>query len=177
MEPPCLFVYVYKLYKGDKVRVMKKNEFKVILVVFLIMVLLLVLVILIKNGKNKTLKSESSNNQNENQEFVEIQQDGTKVNTSNKLKQDKTIDGLTITDISIKTKNNETILKATVKNPTNTVKGNYEVIIKIKDKDGNVIKQISGYINTTKAKEQSILSIKTSSDFANAYDFEIVKEK
>lgn len=164
---------------------MKKNEFKVILTIFLIMVLILVLVIVTKNRKNKNeqndtqnIKTEQNveNTQNKKEEYVEVKKDGTKVNTSNKLKQEKTVDGLTVSNITITEKDNETTLRATVKNSSNTVKGDYTVKLKIKDNQGNIIKEITGYINTVKANEQTTLSIKTSYDFANAYDFEIVKQ-
>ncbi len=150
---------------------MQKSKLKILIIGIVILLLIAGLIWLtIKN------RQTSQKNENTKEEFVKVEKDGTKVNISNKLKENKKIDELIITDISIKTKNNETILQANVKNLTNEIKGNYAIKLVIKDKAQNTIKEISGYINTIKPQEQTTLDIKTSYDFANAYDFEIMKQ-
>lgn len=48
--------------------------------------------------------------------------------------------------------------------------------MKIVDDQGNEIKKIAGYISYIEPQGKSTLSIKTSYDFANAYDFTIEKQ-
>lgn len=146
-----------------------KKRGKIIFLSLIICILLGILGFVLLNNNNKS-------NNDLNEEYVKVDKNGIKVNTSNKIKDEKQVDGLIIKDIKIQTKNKETILVATVKNPTNEKKGDYSVTIKIKDEEGNIIKEIGGYINTTYAKEETTLRIKTSYDFANAYDLEIEKD-
>jgi len=154
---------------------MKKEKNKRVVAILLI-ILLIVICIVVWIKSNDSTKNEQNISNISNEEFVKIENDGTKVNTSNKLKNDKKIDDLILTNIKIETKNNETIFEAIVKNTTNETKGDYPIKLKIKDKEGNIIKEVSGYISSIEANDQSTLKIKTSYDFANAYDFEIAKD-
>lgn len=156
----------------------KKNPNMVILIIIVIIVVgCIILNSLIKTNRERDESNINVTQNEENivEEFVRIGLDGTKTNISNKLKEEKTIDGCIVKDITIQTKYNETVLQAIVVNPSNKVKGDYEVKLKVKDKNGNVIKEIAGYISTINANGQTNLKIKTSYDFANAYDFEIIK--
>lgn len=166
----------------------KNNKKKVILICIVIIVILIIVgkAIYKNNKKDKeygsednnieqNIQTEIQNNNTNNEEFVEVQKDGTRVNTSNKLKENKEIDGLNITNINLQTKGNETVLVANVENRTNEKKGDYEINIIAKDKNGKEIKKIGGYINLTKPGEITILRVKTSFDFANTYDIEITK--
>ena len=166
---------------------MKKNELKVVAVIALILILLLIWAIVWKNTNGEReqepiqIAQTNINEQKQEQtqiieEFVQIQEDGTKVNTSNKLKEVKEIDGLRVRNISLETKANETILTARVENPSNETKGDYGIEIIAKDKDGNELKTINGYMNSIEAQGTSTLKIKTSFDFANTYDIELKKQ-
>lgn len=166
---------------------MKKSELKVVAVIALILILLLIWAIVWKNTNGEKeqepiqIAQTNINEQKQEQtqiieEFVQIQEDGTKVNTSNKLKEVKEIDGLRVRNISLETKANETILTARVENPSNETKGDYGIEIIAKDKDGNELKTINGYMNSIEAQGTSTLKIKTSFDFANTYDIELKKQ-
>lgn len=144
-----------------------KIKIRVIHIVIIVIIVLAVSIIISNSKKSK--------NQEQDENFTIVSEDGTIINNSEKLKQDKEIDGMIMNKINIKSKNNETTLTANIQNITEETKGDYPVIIKIKDKDSKVIKQISGYINTVEPNETTVLRIKTSYDFANAYDFEIEK--
>lgn len=151
-------------------------------IVLLIAVLIIAVVLIIGLAKSKDAKKEkqdeNSNNteQVQNEEYVEVLEDGTKVNTSNKLKENKAFNGLEISNISIEEINNETILEADVTNTTSESQGDYGINLVIKDDEGNEIKKIAGYINYVEPQEKTKLKIKTSYDFANAYDFSIEKQ-
>ena len=149
-------------------------------IVLLVAVLVIAVVLIIGLSRSKKTEEPAKNNEVEQvqkeEAYVEVLEDGSKVNTSNKLKENKEFNGLEISNIEIVEKDNETILEADVTNQTNEAQGDYGIYLKIKDDKGNEIKKIAGYINYMGAKEKTRLSIKTSYDFANAYDFEIEKQ-
>lgn len=148
---------------------MKKKEAIVIFTLIAIMVLILVIVI-VKKGKNNQITPNVVN-----EEFVEVREDGTRVNTSSKFAEAKKFDGLEIGNITLTEKNNESYIRATVKNTTTQVKGDDSITLTIIDKAGNTLTEVQGYLNTIQPGDTTILSIKASADFANAYDFKVSK--
>ena len=150
----------------------------IILLVAVLLIAIFLIVGLIKSRdvvKEEIKQNENKIEQVRNEEYVEILDDGTKVNTSNKLRENKQFNGLKINNITIEEKENETILEAEITNTTNKAQGDYAIYLKIKDDKGKEIKKIAGYINHIEPNEKTKLKIKTSYDFANAYDFEIEK--
>lgn len=148
---------------------MKKKEAIVIFTLIAIMVLILVIVI-VKKGKNNQITPNVVK-----EEFVEVKEDGTRVNTSSKLAEIKKIDGLEIGNITLTEKNNESYIRATVKNTTAQVKGDDSITLTIIDKAGNTLTEVQGYLDTIQPGNTATLSIKASADFANAYDFKVSK--
>ena len=158
---------------------MTRDEKRWIVLLIAVLVIAIVLIVGLAIGRNiKKEKKEENNNvgQVQNEEYVEVLEDGTKVNTSNKLKENKKFGNLEISNISIEEKENETILEADVTNIGSNNEGDYAVYLLIKDDEGKEIKKIAGYINHIGPNEKTKLRIKTSYDFANAYDFEIEKQ-
>ena len=151
---------------------MKKNEAKVIFILVAIMVIVLIIVIANrgKDNKNKEVVENISK-----EEFVDVKEDGTRVNTSNKLAETKKYDGLEISNITLTEKGNESYIRATVKNTTSVKKGEELIKLTIVDKQGNVLTSVKGYLNTIQPGSTTTLSIKASADFANAYDFKVSK--
>ena len=158
---------------------MNKDEKKWIVLLVAVFIILAVLIIGLSLSKNKKTEEKGGTQviQKQTEEkYVEVKEDGTKINQSNKLKETKNFEGLEIKNITIETKDNETILKADVENTTSQATGDYAIKIKVVDDLRNEIKQIGGYINYIGPKEKTTLIIKTSYDFANAYDFAIEKQ-
>lgn len=158
---------------------MNKDEKKWIVLLVAVFIILAVLIIGLSLSKNKKTEEKGGTQviqEQTEEKYVEVKEDGTKINKSNKLKETKNFEGLEIKNITIETKDNETILKADVENTTSQATGDYAIKIKVVDDLGNEIKQIGGYINYIGPKEKTTLRIKTSYDFANAYDFAIEKQ-
>lgn len=159
---------------------MNKEEKKWIILLGAVLIILIALIVGLRLSKNKNQEEKEEGTQvvqeGTEEKYVEVREDGTKVNQSNKLKESKNFEGLKIENITIETKNNETILKADVENTTGQDTGDYAIKIKVVDDAGNEIKQIGGYINHMGPNEKTQLRIKTSYDFANAYDFTIEKQ-
>jgi len=168
-----------------------KKRFRTIIV---ILVLIIIGIILINNNKGNEnveeknietetkTESEDENDSEENiepqniiEEFVDIVGEGTKLNVSNALNTEKVIDGLTITNIQLTSKNGVSQLLADVVNPTNSKAGDFAVSITALDKDGNEILKIEGYISPIAPGGKTQLSSSVTDDYANAYDFKIEK--
>lgn len=110
------------------------------------------------------------------QNNVELQEDFTRKNISEKLKEPRMLGDLEINNIQLEAKDNITVITADVTNRGETVEGDYEREIKFVDEDGNTIIEILSYINEVQPGETISLSTSTQRDFANAYDMEIVKK-
>ena len=158
---------------------MKAKELMIVL--FIIIVLLIVIIVAVNANKNKGNEENTQTpeigvvEENKVEEFVEVQEDGSKVNTSEELKKTKTIDGLEISNIRLVENNNVSQVVADIKNPTNKTLGDFPVDIIVKDKEGKKITTIGAYIDKVNPGETVELNASATSDFANAYDFEIVK--
>ena len=157
---------------------MNKNERRgiMVIIVALIIVIIVAINLILPKEEQKKGKNEEQKENTKVEEYAVELEDGTRVNTSNKLKEDKEFNGLRISNISIEEKENETTVQADVINQTMEGQGDYGIYLIIKDNQGNEIKKIAGYINYVEANEKTKLKIKTSYDFANAYDFDIEKQ-
>ena len=155
---------------------------KELLIILLIILFFLIVITIAVNSRDDREVEEipqtpeiGVTEENEVEEFVEVQEDGSKVNTSEELKKTKTIDGLEISNIRLVENNNVSQIVADITNPTNETLGDFPVDIIVRDKEGNEITTIGGYIDKVKPGETAQLNASATSDFANAYDFEVVK--
>ena len=101
------------------------------------------------------------------EEFVDKLKDGTRINSSDKLHETKTFDGLEISDFQLTEK--ET-------NNSSTAKGGYAVDITVVDKDRNEMTTVVAYIKELQPGENTILNVSSTFDYANAYDFTISRK-
>lgn len=158
---------------------MSKKEKQVIGVLIGIAVIAII-VVLIASGKNKEDKNivnneTVENNTVEEEKYVEVLENGTKLNTSEKLKETKEIDGMEISNMQLTEEGNITKLLGTITNKSNTTKGNYEINIKLIDENGKALTTLVGYIGELEPGESTQLSTSTTFDYANTYDVEITK--
>lgn len=152
---------------------MKKLIKNKIIVGILILILVIAIVIVCFAAiKNKEEGKEQENKKVE--EFVQILDDGTKLNTSKKLQETKIISGLKIQNIQLTNKNSQSVLVADVTNESGKDTDITLLDIIIYDKAGKEIGTIPGIISPMKVGETRQLSAGTTSDYANAYDFKIV---
>lgn len=157
---------------------MSKKEKQVIGVLIGIAVIAII-VVLIVSGKNKEDENIANNETVESnaveEKYVEVLEDGTKLNTSEKLKETKEIDGMEISNMQLTEEGNITKLLGTITNNSNTTKGNYEINIKLIDENGKALTTLVGYIGELEPGESTQLSTSTTFDYANTYDVEITK--
>ena len=145
------------------------------MLVLITVIVIIVAVVLSNRNKedNSTDNVQATNTQTE--EFVNVLSDGTKVNTSDRLHETKTFDGMEISNFQLTENENVTLLLGTITNKTTTVKGGYPVNIRILDKEGKEIKTTAAYITKIEPGESTQLNTSATFDYANAYDFEITK--
>lgn len=156
---------------------MKKNEKIMIGILIAITIILIIVVILGKSNKNNSNEElQKETNIQQEEKFVEVLEDGTKLNNSSKLHETKKIDGMELTNIQFTEKDNVTLLIGTITNISNTTKGGYPVNIKIVDEQGNEKVIIEAFIEKLEPGESSQFSTNATLDYANAYDFIITKK-
>ena len=151
---------------------MKKNEKKMILALIVVGIIIIGVVLIIKNSGNSSKPSNESD-----EEFVQVLEDGTKMNVSNKLKEAKNLDGLTIQNIELTEKEGQSRLLADVtNNSTVDVTEPFFINIILLDKAGNTIDTVTGIVTPVKVGETKKLSAGITEDYANAYDFKVEKK-
>lgn len=158
---------------------MKREE--KLMVGVLILITILVIIVGIVMSINKGKKENKDNNvvaREENrvvEEFVDLREDGTKVNKSSKLHEKKTYDGLEIGNLQLTMKDNVSVILGEIKNVSNIAKGEYPISLVMLDKEGNEIITIGAYIQKLEPGQTAELNTSATFDFANAYDFKITK--
>lgn len=149
---------------------MKAKEKRMIAILILITAVVCVIFVVRNRAANSPKESAEVG-----EEFVDKRSDGTRVNNSEKLQEPKTLEGLEISDFQLSEKDNMTVLLGKVTNKSDQVQGGYIVDIKILDKEGNEITTVSTYIRKLEKDEVTDFNISATFDYANAYDFKVVK--
>lgn len=161
---------------------MKSNNKTIIVLVIAVIVLIVVSLILFYNYQNpkeseENLETNIAENNNLNYEkYVNILEDGTKLNSSVHFQTSKMFESMEITDIQLTEKDGVSLLIANVKNNTQETKGGYPIRITMLDDKQNEIATIEAYLKELKPGESTQLSTSATQDFANSYDFEITKK-
>lgn len=161
---------------------MKKNDKKkltngkaIIFVILVVTIILITMIYIIKEKGNYEIIENPKTNQNI-EEFVEVLDDQTKLNTSEKLQETKKYEGLEIKNLQIIEKNNVTLLTGIITNVSEEKQGGYPINITIQNKEGNEIITISAYVEELEPGNTSYLSVSSTFDYANAYDLTITKK-
>ena len=162
---------------------MKSSAKKRILIIVLILVIIIVALLIWRNSRKENQIAEnnggadsSQTDTNEVEEFVQVLDDGSKLNTSSELQTEKTLDGLKMTNIQLKASGGITTLLADVENTTDEKIEEKMVRVEILDKQGDTITEVKGVIDSVDPGKTVQLNIAVTADVANAYDFKISNE-
>ncbi len=153
---------------------MKKNE-KIFVGVLIV---ILIIVIMIARGRKSNQGQADVELPVENEvkeEFVEVLEDGTRLNKSEVLNQDRKLGNLSFTNIQLTNANGQSILLADVTNTGTTATEMQLVDIIILDKNGNELGTVGGVIIPLQPGQSTQFNSGTQNDYANAYDFKIVE--
>ena len=150
---------------------MKKKEKKMILILIIVSILIIGVIWLVTRPKKEEIVENEVV-----EEFVQVLDDGTKLNTSSKLQEEKTINGLKIGNIQLTEKNGQLVLLADVTNPTEKDSEIFLIDIILYDKTGKEIATVPGIVSPIKAGGKTQLNAGITEKYANAYDFKVVKK-
>ena len=154
---------------------MKRNERKWILVLVAITVLLII-VLIVKNSKKEVTKENNKQLGANTQEYVQVLEDGTKLNTSTKLKETKMLDSLEIGNIQLTNKNGQSVLLADVKNTGSMETQVMLINIVLLDENGTELATVPEIISPLKVGESTQLNTSMQQDYTGIYDFRVVKK-
>ena len=175
----------------------KKKIFFVILVILIIITILLIIVNL-KNNKelktevekveevqNNTVSLETQVNPDssiednpsiEGNDYIEVVSENIKVNTSKKLKEDKIFGIYKLTNINLQYTTQGTELTADVETTSTENISGKNIKIEFYNNKGDVVSIMGGYMPQVKPEQTTTLSLSTTADVTNAYDFKIIVE-
>ena len=152
---------------------MKKKEKRMILILLVVLVIAVVIFVVSKNKKGN---KENTEENKVVEEFVQVLEDGTRLNTSTKLNEMKKFEGLEFGNIQLTNSNGQSVLLADVKNTTQAETGLMLVDVTLYDKNGNELGTVGGIISPLKPGESKQFNTSMTIDYANAYDFKITKK-
>ena len=151
---------------------MKSNEKKMIAI--LLVILLISIIIVVVNKNKKVSKSEDTEENSTVEEFVQVLDDGTKLNTSTKLNEAKEVNGLKFENIQFTEKNGQSVLLANVTNNSGKETKFTLVDVILYDKNGNEIAKVGGIVSPLQPGAKTQFNSSMTLDYANAYDFKII---
>lgn len=153
---------------------MKKNEKRMILILLVVLVIAVVVFAVNKNKKDDIGTENSVSENNTVEEFVQILEDGTKLNTSTELGKTKQVGSFKFENIQLTEQNGQTVLLANVTNTGSSATESTIVEVSLLDKNGENIVTINGIIKDLQPGETTQFNTSMTLDYANAYDFKIV---
>ena len=156
---------------------MQKKE-KRMIAILLIILIIAIAVFVINNNKNKengkNAKNENTAYENEDpEEFVQVLEDGSKINTSEELNKTKQIGTYKFENIQLAEQNNQTVLLANVTNTGNKATEMQLVDITLLNKNGEEIITIGGLIEALEPGANTQFNSSMTLDYTNVYDFKI----
>lgn len=154
----------------------KLNIKKIVTLIVIIILIVVGMGIIFKKIDDREVKNKQQQELANAQKNYVTLEDGTQVNTSTKILEDKNVGTLVISNAQITRKNDITTIIADVKNTGKKNEGKFSVNITFLEKDGDKIASIIGYIREVKPGETLELVISGSYNFVDAYDFIIVKK-
>lgn len=134
---------------------MKKNEKRMILILLVVLVIAIIIFAVNKNS-NKN-KGENQTEENNTEKYVQVLEDGTKLNTSEQLTE----------------QGSQTVLLADVTNTGSTETSIQLVDVTLLDENGNEIITVGGIISPLKPGAKTQFNAGMTLDYANTYDFKI----
>ena len=148
---------------------MSKKEKRGLLILILVVAVLVTMMLISINSKKKTNIATGGNVENE-ENYVQVLEDGTKLNISEKMKEKKTIEGLEITE-----NNNMTQILGTVTNTLSVKQEGFIANISILNSRGEEITKMQAYIGPLEPGASQQLNAMSVFDYTNAYDYKITR--
>lgn len=157
---------------------MKKQEKRMILILLAVLAIVIIALVINKNAKkeNKENKAETANN-TVTEEFVQVLEDGTKLNTSEQLNKTKQVGAYKFENMQLTEQGNQTVLLADVTNTSSSATNMQLLDVTLLDKNGKEIVTIGGIISPLQPGAKTQFNTSMTLDYANTYDFKIELKK
>lgn len=171
---------------------MRDNKIMIIIIIIAILIIVgaTIGILAYVNRKNNTnqdqlLTEQIIDSQNDivepapekaSEEFVEVSEDGVRVNISQKLKESKIVGDLKFDNIQLTYQNEQTILLSNVKNEGQTATEEQYFKIIMLDKSGQELGTVNGMVGELNPGEERQFNVSTQLDYSNIYDFNLIKE-
>ena len=149
-----------------------KDKEKKITIILCIVLIISIIILVIHNKEEQTIENTVEKN-NITEEFVQILEEGTKINTSEQLRKIKQIGIYKFENIQLTEQNNQTLLLADVTNTGNTATDMQLVDITLLNKEEKEIITIGGIIEALEPGESTQFNSSMTLDYTNIYDFKI----
>ena len=153
---------------------MKKQEKRMILILLAVLAIVIIALVINKNAKkeNKENKAETANN-TVTEEFVQVLEDGTKLNTSEQLSKTKQVGPYKFENMQLTEQGSQTVLLADVTNTSSSATDLQLVDVTLLDKEGKEIITVGGIISPLQPGAKTQFNTSMTLDYANTYDFKI----
>lgn len=157
---------------------MKNKEKRMILILLVVLVIAIVAFIISKNANKGNKGTENKTEENTAvEEFVQVLEDGTKLNTSEQLSKTKQVGAYKFENMQLTEQNGQTVLLADVTNTGNTATNMQLVDVTLLDKNGKEIVKVGGIISPLQPGAKTQFNTSMTLDYANTYDFKIELKK
>ena len=161
--------------KKIKRKLIKEGKFvdksKIWLLIVLIVIIALIVVIIIAANGGKDNDNKMQNNNEEN--YSTVLDDGTKINTSEKLKETKIYGNIQMSNMKIARQGEMTVLMADIQNIGESVLAKQRVKITLLDEAGQVITEITPDIRELQSGEVYTFCAGMTEDIVNAQNYTI----
>ena len=151
---------------------MKPKEKRMILI--LLVILVIAIIFAVSQSKKGDNKGNTAEENKVVEEFVQVLDDGTKLNTSTKLNESREVNGLKFENIQFTEQNGQSVLLADVTNNSGKETKFTLVDVILLDKNGKEIVTVGGIISPLQPGAKTQFNTSMTLDYANAYDFKIV---
>ena len=145
---------------------------KIILSLMIVAIVVIVGIIIVRNNNNSN--TNTAIDTRETKEIaVQTMIDGTKLNTSSKLREVKKAQNLEISNAQLTNKDNKTTFLADVRNVGTEKITMLDVEVVLLDEGGNTIKTLKGLLGTIAPNSTAQLNIETVGNYTNVYDYKV----
>ena len=160
---------------------MSKKTKKIIIALIIVVIIVIAIVAFVlmksKGTKNNGNNTAGTSGNTANEQYVQMLDDGTKLNTSSKLGEAKKVGDLTFENLQLTAEGGQTILLADVTNTGKKATDTVLVDIKLLDENGNEIVTVGGIVQPLEAGAKTQFNTSMTLDYANAYDFEVTEKE
>ena len=153
-----------------------KNKEKRMIIILLVVLVIAIVIFAISKNSNKGNKGTENNTAEENtavEEFVEVLEDGTKLNTSEQLSKTKQVGPYKFENMQLTEQGSQTVLLADVTNTSSSATDMKLVDVTLLDKEGKEIVTVGGIISPLQPGAKTQFNTSMTLDYANTYDFKI----